>query len=78
MIRYAGANRLRVDIDYQAAEGRWGRRRVEPYALRRTLEGNVVLFVVNDRGQLRSYRTDRIRAAQVTDEPFVPRYRVEF
>lgn len=78
LIRYAGANRLRVEIDYRADEGRLGWRRVEPYALRRTLEGKVVLFVVNDRGQLRSYRTDRITAAKVTNEPFVPRYLVEF
>ena len=78
LIRYAGANRLKVDVDYRAAEGRWGWRRIEPYSLRRTLEGNVVLFVVNDRGQLRSYRTDRIRDARVTDETFVPSYLIEF
>jgi len=78
LIRYAGSNRLKVEVDYQAAEGRWGWRRIEPYALRRTLDGNVVLFVVNDRGQLRSYRTNRIRNVRVTDEAFVPRYLVEF
>ena len=78
LIRYAGFNRLKVDIDYRAGSGRSGWRRVEPYALRRTLDGNVILFVVNDRGQLRSYRTDRIADVQVTTEPFVPRHRVEF
>jgi len=78
LIRYAGANRLKVELDYRAEMGRWGWRRVEPYALRQTLEGNVVLFVVNDRGELRSYRTDRIGGARVTDEAFVPRYVVEF
>jgi hypothetical protein len=39
LIRYAGSNRLKVDIDYHADEGRWGWRRVEPYAFRRTQEG---------------------------------------
>ena len=78
LIRYAGFNRLKVDLDYRAESGRSGWRRVEPYALRRTLDGKVILFVVNDRGQLRSYRTDGIADVQVTQEPFAPRYLVEF
>jgi hypothetical protein len=51
---------------------------VEPYALRRTRAGHLVLYVVNDRGGLRSYRLDRIAGVRATDQPFVPRYRVEF
>jgi len=78
LIRFAGANRLKVELDYRAEEGRRGPRRVEPYALRRTRDGNLVLFVVNDRSQLRSYRVDRIASVRVTDEPFQPRYVVEF
>ena len=78
LVRFAGANRLKVDIDYRPETGRRGRRIVEPYALRRTKGGHVVLFVVNDRGQLRSYRTDRIAGVSVTREPFQPRYRIEF
>ena len=50
-IRYAGANRLKVEIDYRAEQGRSGPRVVEPYSLRRTQDGNLVLFVVNDHGQ---------------------------
>lgn len=78
LIRFAGANRLRVEIDYRAEQGRWGRRIVEPYALRRTHDGNLVVFVVNDRGQLRSYRADRIAGVAVTREAFRPRYVIEF
>lgn len=78
LIRFAGANRLLVDLDYTAQDGRRGTRRVEPYALRRSLAGDLLLFVVNDRGLLRSYRVDRIRGAAVTRETFSPRYRVEF
>lgn len=78
LIRYAGANRLRVDIDYRAEDGRWGPRRVEPYSLRRTKDGNLLLFVVNDRGQLRGYRADRIAGVRPTDETFRPRFLVEF
>jgi predicted nucleotidyltransferase component of viral defense system len=78
LIRYAGANRLRVDIDYRAENGRWGSRRVEPYSVRRTNDGNLLLFVVNDRGQLRGYRVDRIAGARPTDETFRPSFMVEF
>jgi predicted nucleotidyltransferase component of viral defense system len=78
LLRYAGANRLKVDVDYRAESGRVGPRRVEPYSLRRTNDGNLILFVVNDRGLLRSYRVDRIAGIRPTTESFVPRYRVEF
>ncbi len=78
LLRYAGANRLKVDIDYRAENGRQGPRRVEPYSLRRTKDRNLVLFVVNDRRQLRSYRIDRIAGIKPTTESFTPTYQVEF
>ena len=58
--------------------GRQGARRVEPYSLRYTQDGNLVLFVVNDQGFLRSYRVDRIAAIRPTSVAFTPRFRVEF
>lgn len=78
LIRYAGANRLKVEIDYRAETGRQGPRRVEPYSLRRTRDGNLVLFVVNDLDQLRGYRVDRIAGVKPTGETFQPRFLVEF
>ena len=78
LIRFAGANRLRVEIDYQATDGRRGPRVVEPYSFRRTQDGYLLLYVVNDRGQLRSYRVDRIAGLRVLDHSFTPRYYVEF
>ena len=78
LLRYAGANRLMVDIDYRAENGRWGARRVEPYSLRMTQHGNLILFVVNDHGQLRSYRVDRIAGIRPTTAPFTPKFLVEF
>jgi predicted nucleotidyltransferase component of viral defense system len=78
LLRYAGANRLKVDIDYWAEQGRRGPRRVEPYSLRRTQDGNLVLFVVNDYGALRSYRVDRIAGIRPTTVSFTPKFRVEF
>jgi predicted nucleotidyltransferase component of viral defense system len=77
LLRYAAANRLRVEIDYRAQDGRIGPRVVEPYSLRRTRDGNLVLFVVNDRGLLRSYRVDRIAGVRPTPQTFVARFRVE-
>jgi len=78
LIRYAGANRLKVEIDYRAESGRWGPRLVEPYSFRRTKDGNLLLFLVNDLGQLRAYRLDRVAGIRPTDQSFRPRFLVEF
>ena len=78
LIRFAGANRLKVVLDYWPERGRAGPRVVEPYSLRWTRDGNLLLFVVNDYGQLRSYRVDRIHGASIERETFVPRFYVEF
>ncbi len=78
LIRFAGANRLKVTIDYHAKQGRIGLRTVEPYSLRYSQEGKLLVFVVNDREQIRSYRADRIRAVSIESESFTPRYLVEF
>lgn len=67
-----------MDIDYRAEEGRQGPRIVEPYSLRRTKDGNLLLFVVNDSSQLRGYRVDRIAGVRPTQESFRARYMVEF
>jgi hypothetical protein len=73
LVRFTGANRLCVDLDYGGTS-----RRIEPYSLRRTLDGNIVLYAVRvDNGEPRSYRVDRIQGVRVTDVPFVPRYTVE-
>jgi predicted nucleotidyltransferase component of viral defense system len=78
LLRYAGANRVKVEIDYRAEDGRWGPRIVEPYSLRQTQDGNLVLFVVNDLGGLRSYRVDRIAGIRPTTVQFTPTFRIEF
>jgi hypothetical protein len=78
LLRYAGANRLKVDIDYRAEQGRQGARLVEPYSLRQTQDGNLVLFVINDYGRLRSYRVDRIAGIRPSTVSFTPKLRVEF
>jgi hypothetical protein len=73
MIRYAAANRLCVNLAYQGS-----RRLIEPYSLRRTRDGNLLLYAVkHDTREDRSYRVDRIQGAEVTKIPFTPRYAVE-
>lgn len=77
-IRFAGANRLLVDLDYETERGERSRRAIEPYALRRTQAGDVVLYAVrSDSGETRSYRVDRIRGAEVLRRSFTPRFAME-
>ena len=73
IIRFAAANHLCVDLTY---DGRV--RRIEPYSLRQTAEGNYVLHTIrSDSSEHRSYRVDRMQAASVTSQAFSPRYLVE-
>lgn len=72
-IRFAAANRLCVNLAYQ---GTW--RLIEPYSLRKTRDGNLLLYAVkHNTREDRSYRVDRIQNAQVTDTPFTPKYAIE-
>lgn len=73
VIRFAAANRLCVDLTYNGTH-----RLIEPYSLRRTREGNLLLYAVKHAtGEDRSYRVDRIQAANVTKVLFSPRYIIE-
>jgi predicted nucleotidyltransferase component of viral defense system len=73
VIRFAAANRLCVDLGYEGSS-----RRVEPYSLRRSKAGQVLLYAVRSDSQLvRSYSLDRIVSARASDQRFVPRYAVE-
>ncbi|MEX2365976.1 MAG: nucleotidyl transferase AbiEii/AbiGii toxin family protein, partial [Pseudohongiellaceae bacterium] len=73
VIRFAAANRLCVNLGYQNSH-----RLIEPYSLRKTLEGNILLHAVRHAdGEPRSYRIDRIQSADATKTAFSPRYVVE-
>jgi predicted nucleotidyltransferase component of viral defense system len=73
IIRFAAANHLCIDLTYDGSV-----RRIEPYSLRQTAEGNFVLHAIrSDSGDHRSYRVDRMREATVTSQVFSPRYTVE-
>lgn len=78
VIRFAAANRLRVELDYEKESGERTQPIIEPYSLRRTREGNLLLYGVrSDNGEDRSYRVDRILGASATTKSFHPRYVVE-
>ena len=77
-IRFAAANRLCVQLDYAKESGERTAPTIEPYSVRRTSAGDLLLFGVKvDTGESRSYRLDRIRSATVTRQAFRPRYAVE-
>jgi predicted nucleotidyltransferase component of viral defense system len=78
IIRFAAANRLCVELDYVDDKGRHSSPIIEPYSLRSTQNGDVILHGIKvENGEHRSYRTDRIRGARVTNRAFTPRYEVE-
>jgi predicted nucleotidyltransferase component of viral defense system len=73
IIRFAAANHLCVDLFYQN-----GHRLIEPYSLRRTRDGNLLLFAIKHHTrENRSYRVDRIQGAEVTKQSFTPQYAIE-
>lgn len=79
IVRFAAANRLCVELDYQNEQGKRDVRIIEPYSLRRSSAGNLLLMAVKaDTGKIRSYRVDRIVGATATQQSFTPRYIIEF
>ena len=78
IIRFAAANRLCVELDYQNERGQRDIRIIEPYSLRRSQEGKYLLMAVKAQtDQVRSYRVDRILNAKLTQQMFKPRYSIE-
>jgi len=80
LIRFAGANHLCVELAYRK-EGAYSAQLyvVEPYSLRRTREGNTLLYArKTDTQQDRTFRVDRIDSVKVTQKSFQPAYQVEF
>lgn len=73
-IRFAASNRLLVELGYRGSI-----RLIEPYSLRRTRDGNLILHALRaDNRQHRSYRVDMIESVRATTTPFRPVYAVEF
>lgn len=78
LVRFAAANRLLVEIDYQDQKGIRSTRAIEAYSLRRSRAGDVLLMAVRaEDGQPRSYRVDSIRGVTPTQISFAPRFPIE-
>jgi len=74
VLRVAAANHLCVDLTYDGTV-----RTIEPYSLRRTQSGNIVLHALrSDTHEHRSYRIDRIAGVRATTRPFTPTWAIEF
>jgi hypothetical protein len=77
-IRFAAASHLCADIEYVDADGRRSVRRIEPYSLRRSEAGEVLLHAEQADGTgHRTFRVDRIQGARVSEQPFLPRWTIE-
>ena len=73
VVRFAAANRLCVSLEYQNKT-----RLIEPYSLRKTQEGNILLHAVrHEDGQPRSYRVEKIQSVTASNVSFRPRYLIE-
>lgn len=73
-VRFAAANHLLVELDYGGST-----RLIEPYSLRRTRAGFLVLHAERADGSgHRAYRVERIQGLRVTTTPFRPRMPIEF
>ena len=78
VIRFAAANRLCVQLSYRDEKSKPSQPVIEPYSLRRTRDGNYLLYGVKaDTGEDRAYRVDRISGTAVTQRAFKARYVVE-
>ena len=74
VVRFAATNHLCVDLTYDGSV-----RTIEPYSLRRTQAGNIVLHALrSDTHEHRSYRIDRMAAVRATNRPFIPSWAIEF
>jgi predicted nucleotidyltransferase component of viral defense system len=73
-VRFAGINRLLVEFRYKTKT-----RHVEPYSLRRTQNGNLLLYGWElGSTHIKAFSAREIADLRVTTTAFAPRYRVEF
>ena len=73
MVRFAAANHLCLELNSVD-----GTLLVEPYTLKRTSSGQLVLYAVEpDTGEVRPYRVEEIQSVKVSTIPFRPRFAIE-
>jgi hypothetical protein len=73
-VRFAAVNHLLVELGDQESL-----RIIEPYSLRRTRAGDLLLFAIRSDDRVpTAYRVDRIESVRVLERPFTPAFRIEF
>jgi predicted nucleotidyltransferase component of viral defense system len=73
-LRFAATNHLLVELSYDGT-----RRLIEPYALRRSSAGRLLLHAERADGSgHRTYGVDKVAGLRVTTTPFTPRFPIEF
>lgn len=73
-IRFAAVNHLCIELGYKGST-----RIVEPYSLRRTKDGNLILHTIEtEDGRNQAHRIDRIERIVITTRTFQPKYNIEF
>jgi len=72
-LRFAGANRLLVEFQYHGKH-----RFVEPYSLRMSGPGNLLLYAWEVNGtNIKAFNVYEIQGLRITDQPFTPKFQVE-
>lgn len=79
-IRFAAVNHLCVELEYMKQGVEFKRYLIEPYSLRRTKDGNIILKAIKLKSHSRdgTFRVDWIRKIKVANQTFKPRYKIEF
>jgi predicted nucleotidyltransferase component of viral defense system len=73
-LRFAATNHLLVELGYNGSL-----RPIEPYALRRSSSGRLLLHAEHADGSgHRTYGVDKIQSLRATTTPFTPRFPIEF
>ncbi len=75
VLRFSGANRLKVKFDYNDKQDRI----IEPYSLRRAATGNLLLYGWQDgETHIKAFIVDKIQNLTSTNISFMPKFQVEF
>jgi len=78
-LRFAALNRLLIKMVYRKKTGQINEYKLEPYSLRRTKDGNILLYAIKTAtNATRAFRIDRIIEIKILNESFEPKWRIEF
>ncbi len=71
-IRFAAASRLLLTYEYHGKQ-----RMVEPYSLRKSKDGTILLYAWDGGPTIKAFKVDEMRNVSVSADAFHPRYHIE-